>query len=148
LVVAGWAPRFSDFFSAVSIDMEAARHGQNLFNGNCVRCHGSYEKAWDRPAADQFRPEEILATVQVCSFSDTPVLDVGTDPPCAASMKSLLQLNDLAMSRRNAGESRNWDGQGYTQGDKLLQEWKNNPECRSISNRGGLSKQARAEECS
>jgi hypothetical protein len=99
-IFASRAPRYTDFFPAESIDLEAARRGQKLFNGNCVRCHGSYEKAWDRPDADQLSPEEILATVQVRYFSDTPVVDVGTDPQRAASMKSLLQLNDLALSQR------------------------------------------------
>jgi hypothetical protein len=60
--------------------LEAASHGQKLFNGNSMRCHGSYENAWDRPDADQLSPEEILATVQVRNFYDTPVIDVGIDP--------------------------------------------------------------------
>jgi hypothetical protein len=99
-VFATHAPRYTDFFPASSIDLDAAKRGQKLFNGNCVRCHGSYEKAWDQADAIHLSPEELLATVRVRYFSQTPVVDVGTDPRRAASMQSLLQLNDLAISQR------------------------------------------------
>jgi hypothetical protein len=198
-VFASRAPRYTDFFPVESIDLESAKRGQKLFNGNCVRCHGSYEKAWDQSHADQLSPEEILATVQVRYFSDTPVVDVGTDPQRAASMKSLLQLNDLSISRRKgvriqvqagyvppplegiwarwpyfhnnavpslcavltagskrpsfyyAGEARDKERDfdtscnGYPQGDKVPQEWKNDPRRRYNSSIGGLSNKGHDE---
>ncbi|MDQ3232238.1 MAG: cytochrome c [Pseudobdellovibrionaceae bacterium] len=94
------APRYTDFFPAASLDLASAQRGQKLFNGNCVRCHGTYDKAWDQPDAALLSAEGLLATTRVRYFTHTPVIDVGTDPQRAASMKSLLQLNDLAISQR------------------------------------------------
>lgn len=93
------APRYTDFFPASAIDEAAAQRGQALFNSNCVRCHGTYEKGWDQADAAERSAIDRLATVQVRYFTNTPVVNVGTDPQRAASMQSLLQLNDLALSK-------------------------------------------------
>ena len=100
-VFAAEAPRYTDFFRADSIDLERAKRGQQLFNGNCSRCHGRYDKAWDTASASQLSPEELLETTTVHYFADTPVIDVGTDPLRRQGMSSLLQLNDLAIAQKH-----------------------------------------------
>ena len=99
-VFANQAPRFTDFFPAESIDLEAAKLGHQLFHKNCHRCHGSYDKAWQQDdVTDATALSELLKTTKVTYFSQTPVYDVGTDPLRAEGMTSLEQLNDLAISK-------------------------------------------------
>jgi mono/diheme cytochrome c family protein len=95
------APKITDFFSAEKIDLMMAKKGQALFNDNCARCHGVYEKAWDLPNADQLSLKQKLGTTLVKPKAKTPVVDVGTDAARREGMKSLEQLNNLAISKEN-----------------------------------------------
>lgn len=95
------APRFTDFFPAEKIDLKLAQQGEGLFNNTCARCHGHYDKAWSLPNADQLSPAEKLKTTLVRYKDQTPVIDVGTDPYRYRGMKSLEQLNKLAISQNN-----------------------------------------------
>lgn len=101
-VFATEAPRYTDFFPAEKISEDAARHGQELFNGHCASCHGSYEKGWQRSDAAYLTPVERLATVKVSYHERTPVIDVGTDLNRANGMVALESgLNGLALSKAN-----------------------------------------------
>jgi len=95
------APRFTDFFPASKIDLGLAKQGEQIFNNTCARCHGYYDKAWNLPNADQLSPEEKLKTTLVRYKEQTQVKDVGTDPYRYRGMKSLEQLNNLAISKKN-----------------------------------------------
>jgi mono/diheme cytochrome c family protein len=95
------APRFTDFFSASEFPLAQAQHGEQLFAAKCARCHGVYEKGWSAPDAATKSAAELLATLKVNYREKTPVIDVGTDPGRWKGMKSLEQLNDLAISRNN-----------------------------------------------
>lgn len=94
-------PRFTDFFSALEIDIEKAKFGEQIFNKTCARCHGIYEKAWSSSEASLLSPEDQLKTTAVRYPKKTFVVDVGTDPNRYLGMKSLEKLNDLAISKRN-----------------------------------------------
>ena len=101
-VFANEAPRYTDFFPAENIPEAAANRGQNLFNENCARCHGSCEKGWQRSDAALLTPAERLATVKVSYHERTPVIDVGTDLNPARGMSALApDLNRLALSKAN-----------------------------------------------
>src|SRR5690606_31505103 len=92
------APRITDFFRPEEIDIAAAKRGEVLFQARCQKCHGEYVKGWNNPTlplVDQLRTEKVIY------FEDTPVKDVGTDPARRESMKSLLRLNDLRISKEN-----------------------------------------------
>ena len=93
------APRYTDFFPAESINIEKAMEGEKLFNSNCARCHGNYEKAWSAKDAAQLSLEEKMKTTLVRYHKKTPVIDVGTDPLRYQGMKSLEKLNDLRISK-------------------------------------------------
>lgn len=95
------APRYTDFFPASQIDLSLAKQGEQIFNNTCARCHGNYDKAWSLPNADQLSPVEKLRTVNVRYKAQTQVKDVGTDPYRYRGMKSLEQLNNLAISKKN-----------------------------------------------
>lgn len=95
------APRFTDFYPAELIDIDTAKQGEKIFNQTCSKCHGTYEKAWNLPHADQLTHSEKLATTLVMSKTKTPVVDVGTDPYRRQGMKSLEKLNDLSISKTN-----------------------------------------------
>lgn len=95
------APRFTDFFPAEKIELDLARRGEVLFNQSCAKCHGHYDKAWNLPHADLLSAQDKLATVMVRPKEQTPVIDVGTDPYRRQGMKSLEQLNNLSISKRN-----------------------------------------------
>ena len=45
------APRWTDFFLASSVNLTSAQKGEVLFNNNCAKCHGVYEKAWSENSA-------------------------------------------------------------------------------------------------
>jgi len=101
-VFASEAPRFTDFFPTRLIPLEQAKRGQRIFNDSCARCHGRYEKAWDRPDSDRLTEAEKLETTRVTYFEQTPVKNVGTDPQRAEGMTSLAEkLNPLRISRVN-----------------------------------------------
>ncbi len=93
--------RMSEFFAPESFDLEAAKRGKLLFEGTCATCHGSYEKGWELPYAASLPLADRLATVEVRYHEDTPVYDVGTDTLRDQGMLSLLQLNDLAISKKS-----------------------------------------------
>lgn len=95
------APRFTDFYPAELIDIDTAKQGELVFNQTCAKCHGTYVKAWSSPNADSLSHAEKLTTTQVIPKAKTPVVDVGTDPYRRQGMKSLEQLNDLAISKAN-----------------------------------------------
>ncbi|MGE5085755.1 MAG: hypothetical protein ACM3MG_05595 [Bacillota bacterium] len=95
------APHITDFYPAEKIDLGRAQAGEQIFNKTCAGCHGHYEKAWSLPYASLLRPAEKLKTVVVKYHASTPVVNVGTDPFRRLGMKSLEQLNDLAISKKN-----------------------------------------------
>ncbi len=95
------APRFTDFFTADKIDLVKAKQGEEIFNNACARCHGHYDKAWSLPNANQLSPLEKLQTIAVRYKTQTQVKDVGTDPYRYRGMKSLEQLNDLSIPKKN-----------------------------------------------
>lgn len=102
MVFATQAPRYTDFFPATSIDLAQAKEGEALFNGNCARCHGVYEKAWNRADAEGLSLEERLQTVRVLYHAQTPVMNVGTDMHRAKGMEGLAEgLNRLSISQRH-----------------------------------------------
>lgn len=101
MVFASEAPQITDFYPAHLIDLEKAQRGQQIFNNTCSRCHGTYEKAWDLPYANLLPLKERLKTTKVNYHARTPVINVGTDPYRRIGMKSLEQLNDLMISKKN-----------------------------------------------
>ena len=82
------------------INPERAKKGEVLFEENCAKCHGSYEKAWSLPNASELPWKEQIKTVKVDYASKTKVVDVGTDPNRYLTMKSLEKLNALAISQK------------------------------------------------
>lgn len=95
------APLFTDFFPADKIELSLAKEGEKIFNQSCARCHGHYEKDWNLPNADSLSPVDKLKTTEVRYKPQTKVTDVGTDPYRYLGMKSLEQLNNLAISQKN-----------------------------------------------
>lgn len=96
------APHFTDFFSAKNhFDFGALKEGQKLYNNMCAKCHGRYLKKWDLPDAHQLTFNEQLKTYKVIMPENTKVVDVGTDAFRFKAMKSLKQLNHLAISSNN-----------------------------------------------
>jgi cytochrome c553 len=100
-VFASEAPRFTDFFPPEKISLASAQRGEGLFNQRCARCHGTYEKGWSAPDAGTRTPTQLLETTFVTYHGITPVVDVGTDPARRLGMKSLEQLNELAIAKEN-----------------------------------------------
>lgn len=92
--------RITEFFPAERLDLEGAKRGKPLFDSHCARCHGEYDKAWERPGAEALPRAAQLATLEVRYHARTPVVDVGTDPLRYLGMASLEQLNELAISQR------------------------------------------------
>ena len=86
------SPKWEDFFPGSSIKLASAQRGENLFNQNCMHCHGTYAKDWERG----------LKTVKVIFPIETPTIDVGTDPARWKGMEELsTQLNPLAINKKN-----------------------------------------------
>lgn len=101
-VFATKAPRYTDFFPAARINIEGAKRGERLFVNHCALCHGVYEKAWNSPQAASLNGTDLLATTRVVYHSQTPVINVGTDPGRARGMAAFSErLNALAISQRN-----------------------------------------------
>ena len=94
------SPLITDFFSADRFDIGLAKRGEAIFNRRCAHCHGQYVKNWSLDGADRLPLKEQLKTLRVLYHEQTPVIDVGTDPQRALGMKSLLQLNDLSLSKK------------------------------------------------
>ena len=99
------APRWTDYFPAESLDLDKAIKGQALFKRSCTKCHGDYLKSWEEKelsSQDFDHPEKSLfETKKVKYFKNTFVRDVGTDPQRWQGMSSLLQLNDLELSKKH-----------------------------------------------
>ncbi len=95
------APKYTDFFPAEKINLEAAKRGEVLFNQSCTQCHGQYQKAWSQPDSESFSAKDRLQTLQVNYKRHTPVFDVGTDRFRSQGMASLVALNKLEISQRN-----------------------------------------------
>jgi hypothetical protein len=100
-VFASEAPRYTDFYSSQDFEIERAKAGEKLFNQTCSRCHGTYEKAWSLPNAHSLNLNDQLVTTRVRYWEKTPVVNVGTDPNRYLGMRSLEQLNALAISKEN-----------------------------------------------
>jgi mono/diheme cytochrome c family protein len=99
LVFAVESPRWEDWFGVDSIDVSAAQRGHALFEETCATCHGSYEKGWGAPDANQLDDSALIANVYLDYPRQTLVLDVGTDPQRAAGMAAFAErLNELAIS--------------------------------------------------
>ncbi len=98
------APRMTDFFDDSRFDINRAIRGQKIFEANqCTKCHGNYKKAWELPK-DEFLKlsfKDRLNTIEVQYPEQTLVKNVGTDPNRWMAMKSLKQLNDLAISKKH-----------------------------------------------
>lgn len=93
-------PRYEKFFGNESIDIEKARRGQKHFIQSCQKCHGVYEKGWDRPLAKFLSTEQQLQNYKVTYHKTTPVIDVGTDPGRYLGMKEFADdLNRLQISK-------------------------------------------------
>jgi mono/diheme cytochrome c family protein len=100
-VFATEAPKWTDWFGTDGLDLERAQRGKVLFDGECARCHGTYEKGWEQPGGGALRLAEQLATTKVVYFDDTPVKEVGTDPWRARGMAAFAdRLNELEISQR------------------------------------------------
>lgn len=99
-VFATEAPRIEKYFSENLIVPERARRGEVIFNKMCSECHGAYEKAWNLPNAHELSWRDQIKTIRVDYAKRTRVENVGTDPNRALGMKSLEQLNRLAISQK------------------------------------------------
>ncbi|XGC80789.1 hypothetical protein ACES2L_15805 [Bdellovibrio bacteriovorus] len=95
------APLITDFFPAEKIDIGRAKIGEGIFKANCAKCHGNYDKAWNEPGSEHLPLVAQLKTTKVRYKQTTPVVDVGTDPYRRLGMKSLEQLNNLEISKKN-----------------------------------------------
>ena len=95
------APHITDFFSAEKFNIDELKRGQATYTQHCSRCHGVYEKAWDLANAGELSASDRLKTTLVRYAPVKPVMNVGTDPQRWQGMKSLEQLNNLAISKIN-----------------------------------------------
>lgn len=95
------APHITDFFAAEKFNLEELKRGQATYMQHCSRCHGEYEKAWDLANANELSASDRLKTTLVRYTPVRPVVNVGTDPQRFQGMKSLVQLNNLAISKIN-----------------------------------------------
>lgn len=93
-------PAWTDFFPADSINLAAAKRGEQIFKNRCQKCHGQYTKAWSTPNAEELSQVDILKTVNVKYHKVTPVKDVGTDPGRYEGTKAFASaLNELKISK-------------------------------------------------
>ncbi|NQZ00340.1 MAG: cytochrome c [Bdellovibrionales bacterium] len=99
-VFATKAPSYFEFFSVEDFDLDAAKRGEAHFNKTCSRCHGKYVKAWSQTGAEDLIKQDLMKTVLVIPASQTRVYNVGTDPKRHEGMSSLIQLNDLEISKK------------------------------------------------
>jgi mono/diheme cytochrome c family protein len=102
VVFSAQAPEFLDFFPQEHFELAAVQEGQRLFSANCSFCHGNYVKGFQRSDTTGLSQRELLKTIRVEYHTNTPVVDVGTDPLRAEGMRALATpLNALDISRRN-----------------------------------------------
>ena len=107
-VFANPAPQWKEFFGESSLRLSEAKRGEKYFNQSCVRCHGTYEKAWAL-SPDAFRALQknranlrVFDTVKVTYFETTPTTDVGTDPNRNQGMQAMVEgLNPLRFSKNH-----------------------------------------------
>ncbi len=100
MVFAAKAPRYTDFFDVQQIDIAKAQEGEKYFQQSCKKCHGTYEKAWNLPNADELSDVELLETTKVLYHEQTPVKDVGTDPQRYQAGEYLFRnLNALQLTK-------------------------------------------------
>lgn len=99
-VFASEAPQWDEFFPDHPVNEGVARQGQQIFKDHCSRCHGVYQKGWDLKEAITWTIPERARTYRVNYPSQTHVVDVGTDSGRYRAMKSLVQLNQLVISKR------------------------------------------------
>lgn len=91
-------PRWTDYYPPDTIDLTAARRGQQSFTARCATCHGTYHKAWDDPTITD--PTDRLTTTRLDYPERTPIHDVGTDPHRHQGMQHFAaRLNALAISQ-------------------------------------------------
>lgn len=97
------APRITDFYSEQELGghlfVEKAKKGEIIFNNNCAKCHGQYEKVWTNPGTESLSFQDLIKTSQVKYKTQTRVIDVGTDPNRYLGMKSLEKMNNLKISK-------------------------------------------------
>ena len=98
-VFATMPPRYEKFFGVDALDIEKAKRGQKHFVESCQKCHGVYEKGWDRPDASQLSAVHLIQNFKVTYHKKTPVIDVGTDPGRYLGMREFAdELNKLQIS--------------------------------------------------
>jgi hypothetical protein len=98
-VFATLPPRYEKFFGVESLNIEKAKRGQKHFVQSCQKCHGTYEKGWDRPDASQLSAVHLIQNFKVTYHKRTPVIDVGTDPGRYLGMREFAdELNKLQIS--------------------------------------------------
>jgi mono/diheme cytochrome c family protein len=98
-VFATMPPRYEKFFGLESLDIEKAKRGQKHFVQSCQKCHGVYEKGWDRPEASKLSAVHLVQNFKVTYHKKTPVIDVGTDPGRYLGMREFAdELNKLQIS--------------------------------------------------
>ena len=98
-VFATMPPRYEKFFGEDSIDIVKAQRGQKHFVQSCQKCHGTYEKGWDRPEASKLSAVHLVQNFKVTYHKKTPVIDVGTDPGRYLGMREFAdELNKLQIS--------------------------------------------------
>jgi cytochrome c peroxidase len=91
------SPRFEYFFPH-KIDIRRAKQGQKLYLKNCSHCHGVYEKGWDSKTTLNYN--EQIQTTKVWYHTQTPTIDVGTDPLRFQGMQYFAKdLNRLNISK-------------------------------------------------
>lgn len=99
-VFASKSPRYEKFFGTDSIDIEKAKRGQAHFLNSCAKCHGVYEKGWEREDAHLLSKTELLQNENLFYHTQTPVKDVGTDPGRYLGMfEFAADLNRLQISK-------------------------------------------------
>ena len=98
-VFATMPPRYEKFFGPDSINIEKAKRGQKYFVQSCQKCHGIYEKGWDRPEASELSVVQLIQNFKVTYHKKTPVIDVGTDSGRYLGMREFAKdLNKLQIS--------------------------------------------------
>jgi len=99
-VFASRPPLWTDFYSADSINLESAKRGEKLYETACMKCHGTYEKAWAGSNTEGLSNVDLLKTTKVIYHDQTPVMDVGTDPNRYLGMNAFYKdLNRLKISK-------------------------------------------------
>lgn len=92
-------PLWTDFYPADTINLDRAMKGQDIFRNSCMKCHGDYVKGWELNDPSMNRVD-LLKTVKVDYFEDTPIKDVGTDSQRRLGIETFYrELNNLEISK-------------------------------------------------